>query len=281
MFSDKVENTNTTTGAPTGTPVVPTTPTTPPAPPTPPTGGGSGVVTDKKQATTAFLALGTQTINNMTSEEISNLGSKRKTVSFINTLGDPTVLKGKKEGKENVAAPVAIGATFQCSEEVTVTKITLAQNSMSTMDTVGEPRQVTIPANTPFVLNMVETAMFLGRPEYSCQALGGSLPVRVGYQFCADASDSKMPIRAILRVVEGMASGSPRDNIVPIATKNADGTWVLREEYKADFETYFHPELKATKGTRRKGSSTAKADNSAKVAASFRKYFSDIYGIKA
>lgn len=252
---------------PTATPSVPT-PTPVQATATPATATSAPKPAgDKKAVSKAFIAQGTSAYQQLTDEQKSAMGSKASTLSFICSLGNPRMTTNRAVDGKKEACPAVCGATFVCSEDLDVYRISLAPNDTTGTGFTGEPRIDHIPAGTKMNLNPLEFAKLLSRPEFGGTATGGDLAIRLGH--VCTTKDGKIVVKPVLNTLT-KGTGSPKDNMVDIAVKGGDGKYTLKEEYKADFETYFKPVAKPLPKRKESINSTGA------LACAFESYLNDI-----
>lgn len=228
--------------------------------------GGSA----KEAKTEAFRAEGKAVRASMTEDQKAIEGSKKDTVEFLCTLGDPSVSQKIMQKGTYIPGYRVVGYKVRVSEDTEIPYAPLNENPKSELDVApATTRQV--KAGEVVDLNIIETAMMISKLEYAGQFTGGGK----GVYIYPVASDNSSVIRPALRK---MGDGSIKDNMELIADmQGGDGKTVaggarpvLKPEYEATFKNLYSRKA-ASKGAGT--SATGTVDKQADYAAAFRKLY--------
>lgn len=214
----------------------------------------------------AFKNHGSALIAQMSDEDRAKLGSMSNTLTFVKCAGDPQKQQSKTtQGKAEPSHKV-VGYLFKSSVDITVPFAPLKQGCTCPTD-VEERTDREVKAGEVFVLNNVETAMLLGRPEYSGKASGeGGKVVTLTVKASKSSKNALLPV---LRTPDG----SIKDGMDLIATKTvgADGkdVWELKEFYKESYGAYYQKRTAVRSGK----SSSSALESCVSLAAAFNEMY--------
>lgn len=152
-----------------GKPTPPTGGQTPPAAPTPQTGGQTPPAPTGGKTSTRKAELFKAGLSKLPDElkKVEGRGQKVETLEFIKAVGlasSPSTYTDKQ--KDVHKCGTIIGAIFQSTEEVKVPRVPV-KFTLTTGINMDEVEYETIPANTPFVLSLLDSLIFNTQPEYS------------------------------------------------------------------------------------------------------------------
>lgn len=258
-----------------GIPVAPQAQKKAPTPAPAPTAGAAGDVASGKTAakakSAAFRAKGDAIRQGMTDEQKAAEGAKSDTVAFVACLGNPAVTRSRKVGNDYVNSVQIVGYKFKALEDTTVpvAKFKAEPKNILDVDITQETRPV--KAGEIVSLNVVESAMFISRPEYAGFFSGEGQTVFVS---AVSSKDSKDPTPCLKR-----QGGSIKENIEMIAdmigaVNGEGGKAQVKDEFAADFAVLFNK--RTTKRASGAGKNNSAGESIKSTAAAFRA----LYGVQ-
>jgi hypothetical protein len=178
--------------------------------------------------------IGQAVIATMTPEEIAELGCKSHTLHFQHLLGLQSK-KADRVGKNRQFHDCfkAVGVTLISDEPITVPVIDVRKDK----NTGIEPEDITyrqVEAGVPFDLTYYEFMYLVIRREYagfiSYEGDPKGIYISAKINSYLD-NQAKLPTPTI----NSSAPGSPKENMIAIDRKDAEGKWVIKDEYKEKF----------------------------------------------
>ena len=213
-----------------------------------------------------FRAKGQAVRANMSDAEKAAEGSKSDTLEFVHALGNPRKTQSRVENKTALPSIQVCGFTFKTSVDIDVPVYPFLDTASQSPDRVEYTTQTKhIAAGSTFNLNLMETAGLLARVEYAGKATGGSKPVALSSTVSKERND---PLPQ-LRLIGG--TGSVKEGIVEVATKNENGNWVVKPEY----EEYKNLFLKKQGGRPGTGARKVSGETTKDIAAAFRAFIAE------
>lgn len=196
-------------------------------------------------------------------------GRDSGTLHFIHALGQSQRPRNRRVANEQkVKSFLVVGAVFKTDKDIDVPEIPIT----CTVFTGVKPEQMGsrhIKAGETFTLNLLEYLFLIIREEYSgyCEYQGDPqfcyLSPKVQNFLTSGPQSQKLPTPTIC-----FKAGSPKESMVAIDTKSADGRWVCLPEYEEKFGDLFvkstPPDIQAESIARTSG-----------IAASLRKMLSE------
>lgn len=181
------------------------------------------------------IVIGEAEYATMTPEERANLSSKSHTLHFQNLLG----LQSKKadrvgKGRQYYDSFKAVGVTLVSDIDIEVPVIDVLKDKNTGINPDEDITYRTVKAGEPFDLTYYEFMFLIIRDEYAgyCSREGDPRGVYFSAKFNAFLKDqAKAPTPTINFTQEG----SPKENMIAIDRKEADGHWVIKEEYAEKF----------------------------------------------
>lgn len=214
----------------------------------------------------AFKAIGAAARAQYTEDQKALEGSKQDKVAFVACLGDPARSQSRKTKGEYTGSFRVVGYRFKALEDMDVPKAPFAENCKDLLDVVQPPTMVKVKAGEEVNLNIVESAMFICRPEFAGTFSGEGKTVFVNAVCSANRKDPYPALKT--------TEGSIKENMIMVAEMEGqvDGKGGTAK-VKPGFED-FAPLFKKTK-TRRTGASGAGRQNTAvkDTAAAFRSLY--------
>lgn len=223
----------------------------------------------KKGANTksdAFKASGQALRAQMSEDQKALEGSKRDKVAFVACLGDPARKQSRKSKGEYEGSYRVVGYRFKVLEDMKVPKAPFNENCKDLLDVQQPAQMVQVKAGEEVNLNIIESAMFISRPEFAGMFDGEGKHVYI-HAVCSQNRQDPYPA---LKTNEG----SIKENMILIAEMEGQvdgkgGTPKLREEFKE-----FAPLYKKTRTTRAGGGAAGKKSTAIEdTAAAFRQLY--------
>lgn len=193
------------------------------------------VPTEKKKADKSYLTTGQAEIASMSEEEVANLGSKSNTLHFQHLLG----LQSKKadrvgKGRQSFESFKAVGVCLKTDIEIQVPVIDVTKDKNTGINPETDITYRTVGAGETFELNYYEFMYLIIRDEYAgfCSREGDAK----GVYFSAKMSSFlKNQAQLPTPTINFSGDGSPKEGMIAIDRKEADGKWVIKDEYKDAF----------------------------------------------
>lgn len=218
--------------------------------------------------TEAFKASGEAIRAQMSDDQKAIEGSKSDKVAFVACLGNPARAQARKTGGEYTDSYQVVGYQLKVLEDCAVPVAPLAEQCKDILDVVTPPSMRNAKAGEVVNLNVVETAMFISRPEYAGTFAGEGKTVYIS----AVSSQARKDPYPCLKTTDG----SIKENMILIAEMEGQengkgGVPRIKEEFAA-----FAP-LYVKKKSKRAGSGASRVQGDAikNTAAAFRQ----LYGI--
>ena len=225
-----------------------------------------------KERSEGFKRSGKMLRESLTEDQKAAEGSKSNTVTFVHAIWSPAHKQSVTVESTTKPGFKVVGFAFKCSEDVTVPQAPLKDTPVHLADVEGFKGERSVKAGETFILNLVETAMFLGRNEYAGECSGEDKVVRL----CASHSAKRDVPLPNLKFANG---GSIKAGAVECAINVGDektAKWEVKPGYEM-FANLYKPR-RATRGTG--GASTKEAGEDTKdIAAAFRQFYSTNLGM--
>lgn len=220
--------------------------------------------------TEAFKKQGAAERAKMSEDQKAMEGSKSDKVEFLCALGDPARKQSRQEQNTAIPSYVVVGYKFKVLEDGTVPYAPIKDDWKTPLD-VEPISSRPVKAGDVVALNIVETADFISRIEYAGKFTGGNIGVYIGSKI---ANDRVEP----LPVLNKEGKGSIKENMELVADMvGGDGTSkggakpVVKEEYADTFGVLYR---RKSLGNKSAGSSKARGETQAELAAAFRALYS-------
>ena len=200
--------------------------------------------------------------NNYSDEEKELEGSQTGIIQFINAVGNPAVKQSRREQQKTLHSYQVVGYTFKALEEVDVPLMPFSTCPDDLLDV--EPQGYRhIAKDEEFTLNLMETLIFITEPRFGGQFDGNGVIVRLQAKW---AKSKKKPLPTLNKL---KTQGSVKENMQFVGTKQDDGSYVVKDEYKLNFGNLYN----ARKITRPTSSGTNKIpETTLNTAAGYREY---------
>lgn len=221
-----------------------------------------------KERSDSFRRAGQMLRESLTDDQKAVEGSKSNTITFLHAIWSPAHKQSVTESKQTKPGFKVVGFAFKASEDVKVPVAPLKETPSHLADVEGLKEERAVKAGEEFILNLVETAMFLGRNEYAGECSGEDKIVRL----CATHSAKRDVPLPNLKFANG---GSVKTGAVECAI-NTGGEKSPKWEVKAGYEMFanLYKPRKATRAT--SGANTKVSGEETKnLAAAFRAFYSE------
>ncbi|MGF2714966.1 hypothetical protein ACQUY5_22245 [Bacillus cereus] len=200
----------------------------------------------RPQGSVNLQAQGESILATKSEEEKANIGAKSADVEFLNLVTNPWQQVSRKKGGDVIKGEESVGAIFKNIGTEPITYTAIPNKTYKVMDAdFDKVTEVTVQPNEQFVLNYIETAMFLTRDEFGCRVTGGDKVVSYSTQA------SKNDPTAIPTTKLNLKGSSIKDLSVSIADVAADGTKTMKPEFEEKFGIF------ASRGTRKRSASAS------------------------
>lgn len=242
--------------------------------PAPAVGGanaGAAKRSGSKQKTEAFQNHGAQLRAQMSDDQKALEGNASAKVEFMSALGNPKKAQNRKEGGEYKPSHQVVGYSFKLLEDMEVPKAPLTEDARDGLTVQKPPVMEAHKAGEIIYLNVMETTMFISRPEFAGTFTGNGKNVFISAVY---AKDNTTPTPCLKRPSN---EGSIKANLVMVAEQvggGADGkggTWQCIKGCEQFAPLFTHV------GVKRGGAGSAKksGESARNTAAAFR----DLLGI--
>lgn len=193
------------------------------------------VPTDKKKADKSYLTTGQAEIAAMNEEQFAQLGSMSGTLHFQHLLG----LQSKKsdrvgKGRQSFESFKPVGVCLKTDVEIQVPVIDVTKDKTTGINPETDITYRTVGAGETFIVNYYEFMYLIIRDEYAgfCSREGDAKGVYFSAKMSAFLKNqAQLPTPTI----NFAGDGSPKEGMIAIDRKEADGRWVIKDEYKEQF----------------------------------------------
>lgn len=190
--------------------------------------------TGKKQNNDVIQETGISEIAAMSDEARDNLASKSGTLHFVNLLG----LQSKKaervvSGRQAIETFKSVGVVLVSDEPISVPQIDITKDKDTGIDPTTDITYKEVAAGEEFVLSYYEFMFLIIRDEFGGFCAKGDDPKGAYLAVKSPAflkGESKLPTPTICFKV-----GSPKEGMLAIDEKDAEGNWVIKPEYAEKF----------------------------------------------
>lgn len=191
--------------------------------------------TTTKKSEKQHITIGEAILATMSPEEVANLGSKSGTLHFQHLLG----LQSKKadrvgKNRQSYDSFRAVGVTLVSDEPISVPVIDVLKDKKTGINPETDITYRDVEAGVPFDLTYYEFMYLIIRDEYAgfCSREGDPKGVYFSAKMNAYL---KNQAEAPTPTINFTQEGSPKENMIAIDRKEADGRWVIKDEYAEKF----------------------------------------------
>lgn len=193
------------------------------------------IPTNKPKANKEHIRIGESVLATLSTDEVKGLGHKSGTLHFQHLLGLQSK-KADRVGKNRSFHDSfkAVGVTLVSDEDIQVPVIDVLKDKTTGINYEEDVTFREVKAGEAFDLNYYEFMFLIIRDEYAgfCSREGDPQGVYFSAKMSAFLKDqAKAPTPTINFTQEG----SPKENMIAIDRKEADGRWVIKDEYAEKF----------------------------------------------